>query len=221
MRPSTDHPAPTGAPRAVLVHGAVSDPGVFDGWLPRWAGFDVRVPDLQDGGDLAMTTMADYAERVVGAGWGDDPGTTGETPVVLCGWSMGGLVAMLAALRRTPAALVVVEPSVLSEVGGEHPEVRLETGTYGAEVYGAEPSGDGRKESLLARCERKRGISVPHLPCPTLVLAGRDFPDRGRPVAERYGAALREYPALGHRDLVTDPAVADDVVAWVHRTLAG
>lgn len=219
MESPTDPTPASTPPRVVLVHGAASGPWVFDAWRPRWAGFDVRAPDLQDGGDLAVTTMDDYADKVVHAGWGPADGS----PVVLCGWSMGGLVAMMAALRGTPAALVVVEPSVPSQVGGNHPSVTLEPGTYGADVYGsvAAPN-QTRRESLLARCERKRGISVPRLPCPTLVLAGRDYAaERSRPVAEHYGATLVEYPGLGHADLVTDTAVADDVVAWVRGVLAG
>lgn len=224
-------------PRAVLVHGAASGPWVFDAWRPRWAGFDVRTPDLQARGDLATTTMADYVRLVEHAAWDAEPGTGPGTergtqpgtapqpgdapPVVVVGWSMGGLVAMMAAARRAPAALVVVEPSVPAEVGGFHPSVPLDEGTYGAEVYGAVAADNqSRRESLLARSERKRGISVPSLPCPTLVLAGRDYADeRSRPVAERYGATLREYPRLGHAELVTDPAVADDVVAWVRAVL--
>lgn len=227
--------APAGAtrtpPRVVLVHGAASGPWVFDAWRPRWAGFDVRVPDLQDGGDpavptdLAVTTMADYARRVHDAAWNaggtrDDAGDA--PPVVLVGWSMGGLVAMMAALRRPPAALVVIEPSVPAEVGGLHPDVALEPGTYGADVYGTVAAANqSRRESLLARCERKRGIAVPALHCPTLVLSGRDYGDeRSRPVARHYGATLLEYPDLGHADLATDPTVADDVVAWVRARLA-
>ncbi len=224
-------------PRAVLVHGAASGPWVFDAWRPRWVGFDVRTPDLQAGGDLATTTMADYVRIVEHATWDTEPGPEPDTepdtepglapqpddapPVVVVGWSMGGLVAMMAAARRAPTALVVVEPSVPAEVGGYHPSVPLEEGTYGAEVYGAVAADNqSRRESLLARSERKRGLSVPDLPCPTLVLAGRDYGDeRSRPVAERFGATLLEYPGLRHADLVTDPAVADDVVAWVSSRL--
>ena len=213
------------APRVVLVHGAASGPWVFDAWRPRWAGLDLRVPDLQDGVDLATATMDDYVERVQSAAWGTQSQARRDdehTPVVLVGWSMGGLVAMMAAARRTPAALVVVEPSVPAEVGGVHPSVALEDGTYGADVYGSVAAAEqSRRESLRARSERKRGISVPALPCPTLVLAGRDYRDeRSRPIAEHYGATLLEYPRLGHADLVTDPAVAEDVAAWVRTVLA-
>lgn len=210
----------------MLVHGAGSGPWVFDAWRPRWAGFDVRVPDLHAGLDVARATMGDYVDRVLAAAWprpdddaaGTDADPPVDGPVVLCGWSMGGLVAMMAVARRAPDALVVVEPSVPAEVGGHHPAITLEAGTYGAaEAYGAVAApNQSRPESVLARRERKRGISVPRVPCPMLVVSGRDHgAERGRPVAERYGADLLEFPGLGHSDLVTDTAVADDVVAWV------
>lgn len=220
---TTAHGGARTDPRAVLVHGATSGPWVFDAWLPRWAGFDVVVPDLQAGLDVAFATMDDYADRVLAAAWAGAPSEPdGEAPpVVVCGWSMGGLVAMLAARRRPPAALVVVEPSVPLEVGGVDEAVHLEAGTYDVSAYGGDPSrGRHRPESRLARGERKRGISVPELTCPTLVVAGRDHGEgRGRRIAERYDADLVVFPELGHAALVADAAVADAVVAWARRAL--
>ncbi|NYI42592.1 hypothetical protein [Demequina lutea] len=96
--------------------------------------------------------------------------------------------------------------------------MRLEPGTYDAEsTYG--PSVPGmrhRPESSLARGERKRGISVPAITCPMLVVGGRDYTaERGRPVAEYYGAQLIEFPELSHFQLVVDPQVRDGVAEWV------
>jgi pimeloyl-ACP methyl ester carboxylesterase len=191
------------------VHGATSGPWVFDGWAARWPADDVRVPDLQEGLDVAHATMADYADRVLAA--------VGDQPAILCGWSMGGLVAMMAARRCRPTALVVIEPSVPAEIDGGDPDRPLERGTYDAEsVYG--PSVPGmrhRPESLLARCERKRGISIPAIGCPLLVVAGRDYVDtRSRPVAEHYGGELLEFPTLSHFQLVVDQRVRDAVAHW-------
>ncbi len=39
----------------------------------------------------------------------------------LCGWSMGGLVAMMIAARHRPAGLVLIEPSLPAEVAGVRP----------------------------------------------------------------------------------------------------
>lgn len=192
------------------MHGATSGPWVFDGWGAGWPRDDVRVPDLQEGLDVAHATMSDYADRVLAA--------VGDQPAVLCGWSMGGLVAMMAAVRCRPTALVVIEPSVPAEIDGGDPDWPLETGTYDAEsVYG--PSVPGRRhrlESLLARSERKRGISIRAVDCPLLVVAGRGYVDtRGRPVAEHYGGELMLFPTLSHFQLVVDPQVRDAIARWV------
>ncbi len=196
--------------RVVLVHGATTGPWVFDGWAAEWPGADVRVPDLQEGLDVAHATMADYTDRVLAA--------VGDQPAVLCGWSMGGLVAMMAALQCRPSALVVIEPSVPAEIDGGDPDWPLETGTYDAgTTYG--PSVPGmrhRPESLLARSDRKRGISVPAITCPLLVVAGHDYVDtRGLPVVEHYDADFVEFPTLSHFELVGDPQVRDVIAQWV------
>ena len=192
------------------MHGAATGPWVFDDWLSAWPGDDVRVPDLQAGLDVARASMTDYADRVVAA--------VGGEPAIVCGWSMGGLVAMMAAARCRLAGLVVIEPSVTAEVGGRDPDWPLETGSYdSAAVYG--PSVPGmrhRPESLLARAERKRGISVPGLACPMLVVGGRDYlEDRARPTAEHYGADLLEFGDLGHYRLMVDPRVRAAIADWI------
>ena len=70
-------------------------------------------------------------------------------------------------------------------------------------------------ESLLARSERKRGISTLAIDCPLLVVAGRDYLDtRCRPVAEYYGAELVQFPSLSHFRLVADQRVRDAVARW-------
>lgn len=59
----------------------------------------------------------------------------------------------------------------------------------------------------LVVLQAAEGISVPSLPCPALVIAGREFPEeRGSAVARVYGADPLEFPALGHFDLVLHPA---------------
>lgn len=74
-----------------------------------------------------------------------------------------------------------------------------------------------RPESRLARAERKRGISVSALPCPSLVAYGDDFrEERGRARARLYGSQELDFPGLGHWDLVLEPRVR----AAVARALA-
>lgn len=189
----------------VLVHGAANGPSVFDGWPGLFTRLDVSVVDLQEGLDVAHASMADYADAVVSSA-GRLP-----APVALCGWSMGGLVAMLAAVRARPAFLVLLEPSPPGEVQGFHPEVQVRTGTFdGADAYGPFPPGiTARPESLLARAERKQGITVTSLPCPTLVVYGDDFPEeRGRAIARLYRSEELYFPKRSHWDLVLDLEVA-------------
>src|SRR5439155_13795380 len=68
-------------------------------------GWTTLAPDLRGHGeragpDLGTTRMADYAEDVVAAT------RALPRPPVLLGWSMGGLVAMMAALVCAPVACV-------------------------------------------------------------------------------------------------------------------
>jgi hypothetical protein len=97
-------------------------------------------------------------------------------------------------------------------VQGFDESVELRAGTFDPEeTYGAFPPGmRARPESLLARAERKRGISVPELPCPALVVYGDEFPEeRGRALAARYGAEELAFPGLDHWGLVLDERVRD------------
>lgn len=130
---------------------------------------------------------------------------------------MGGLVVLEAAQVTAPSAVVLLEASPPAEVQG-FADSPLEDGTFDPEeVYGRFPAGmRARPESLRARGERKRGISAPELPCPSLVVHGDDFPDeRGRALAAFYGSDLRWFPGLDHWDLVLRPEVPAAVAAWL------
>lgn len=195
----------------MLVHGAGSGPWVFDGW--EHDALDLVAVDLQDGVDVTSASMGDYTAVVVRACAAARP------PVALCGWSMGGLVAMAAAAEAGAGALVVIEPSAPAEVQGTH-EVGGATGSFDPqEVYGRFPPGiRARPESTLARIERKRGVSVPRLPRRSLVVYGDDFADeRGRSLARRYGIEEAHFPGLGHWDLVLDERVRRRVLSFVLR----
>lgn len=197
---------PSGARALLLVHGAGSGPWVFDTWPPFFPALRVETVDLQDGLDPAFATMEQYAAAV---------GRVAERlprPLVLVGWSMGGLAAMMAA--RCADALVLLEASAPGEVQGFHPEVAPAAGVFDPErEYGPFPPGiPARPESSLGRAERKRGISVPAISCPTLVVYGEEFPDeRGRRLAKRYGARELSLPGKSHWDLVLDPEAIQSV----------
>lgn len=189
----------------VLVHGAGSGPWVFDEWAHD--SIEIVAVDLQEGVDVATASMADYAAIVRNAC------AAARDPVALCGWSMGGLVAMMAADDAGVGALAVMEPSVPAEVQGTH-EVPDVTGTFDPEeVYGPFPAGmRARPESSRARADRKRGISVPRLPRRSLVVYGDEFADeRGRALVRHYGAEEACFPGLDHWALVLDPRVRERV----------
>ncbi len=192
----------------LLIHGAGSGPWVFDGWGESFPGLHIAVPDLHEGLDVGRASMDDYTARVVAEGR-----LLGK-PLAVCGWSMGGLVAMMAASKLGPEWLILVEASAPREVQGFNEQIEPCPGVFDSErVYGAFPSGvRSRPESQYARAERKRGISVAALPERTLVISGREYPDeRGRQLAAFYGAHLREFPTLSHWELVRAISVRDEI----------
>lgn len=198
----------------VLVHGAGSGPWVFDGWQESFQRVDLVPVDLQEDLDPGSASMHDYADRVTAVS--HQPGN----PVALCGWSMGGLVALMAAEATDCNALILIEPSPPAEVQGFLPDALIEHGTFDPEVvYGAFPSGiSSRPESTLARGERKRGISVPNVRCPTLVISGDEFmEERGLPVAALYEAEHAHFPGLSHWDLVRSDEVRERIASFLRR----
>ena len=200
----------------MLVHGAGSGPWIFDRWRNEFTDFGVVVPDLQEGLDVARATMADYTDKVVTAI------QDAARPIGQCGWSMGGLVAAMAADGSTIDALALMEPSPPAEIQGERPDVEIVQGTFDSEVvYGTFPKGiRARAESSLARAERKRGISVPQLPAQTLVIYGDEFADeRGRRISAHYGCEAAQFPDLDHWGLVLDNRVARAVAKFFTQTL--
>jgi len=185
---------------------------VFDGWDRAFPDVTIAAVDLQDGIDVATATHEDYAHAVVKAAW------TVPSPVALCGWSMGGLAALQAAQRLDPQSVVLLESSPPGETQGFDGSIEPLSGTFDPEeAYGRFPPGmRSRPESVPARAERKRGISVPTLPCPSLVVSSDDFrEERGAAVAALYGSDLMDLPGLGHWDLVRSPEVRRRVADWL------
>jgi hypothetical protein len=131
---------------------------------------------------------------------------------------MGGLVVLEAAQSLDPEAVVLLEPSPPAEVQGVDESVGPAAGTFDPEVvYGPFPDGmRARPESLLARGERRRGISIPGLPCRSLVVTGEEFrEERGEAVARHLGSTLIDFPGLGHWDLVREPDVRRVVASFL------
>lgn len=111
----------------LLIHGAGRGPWIFEGWYRWFPEMEIHAVDLQEDLDIARARMADYAAVVVEA-VRRLPG-----PTAVCGWSMGGLVAMLACQQRRPHCLILIESSPPSEIQGVHPEVELVPGLFDPE----------------------------------------------------------------------------------------
>ena len=179
----------------IFVHGAANSAAVWTIWLEAmatlgWHGYAV---DLRghgasafdaDDDSLANTDMSDYADDVLRLI--DEVGQ----PAAIIGWSMGGLVAMMAAARRDVFACIGLAPSTPSRQ--RDPAVTLRRGVFGPEEYGltnddpheqpAMPELDLEErrlaldslgpESRYARDDRKAGIVIDALPCPLLIATG-------------------------------------------------
>jgi pimeloyl-ACP methyl ester carboxylesterase len=203
----------TTAPGALLlVHGAGSGPWIYDDWPESFPGLTVHPVDLQAGLDVARASHADYAANVVHAA------ARLPQPVALCGWSMGGLVVPEAAGAVQPHSVILIEASPPLEVQGEDLGVEARPGVFDPEqVYGPFPSDvRARPESALARTERKPGISVPSLPCGSLVIYGDEFRNgRGPPIARLYGSEELYFAGLDHWDLIRDRRVRDAIAVYL------
>ena len=200
----------------LLVHGSGSGPWAFDGWAESFPGAQVLAVDLQQGLDVAQASLEDYADSVVRGAEGL------PRPLALVGWSLGGLVAMVAAQRVRPDALVLLEASPPREVQGLR-DVEPRRGTFDPAEAGAHPPPGVRyrRESSFAMGQRDRGVSVPTLPAETrtLVVYGAGLRhDRGPVLAAHFGADELDEGVATHWDLVRDEGVRRRVADWL-RTL--
>src|SRR5262244_3975112 len=99
-------------PSVILVHGAANSARVWTFWQGELArrGWSSHAVDLRGHGasapaELGTTRMADYADDVVALA------RSLRQPPILVGWSMGGLVAMMAAAACRARACVGLAPS--------------------------------------------------------------------------------------------------------------
>lgn len=177
-------------PPIVLIHGAANSSGVWHYWQQALArdGWDSYAIDLRGHGaseplDLSNTSMHEYAADVLNL-----TGQLARRPI-LVGWSMGGLVAMMAVARGVVACVGLAPSMPARDVDEARP---LRTGTFTAEEYGitsldpddqpamADLDREERllalaslgSESRLARDERQRGIVIESLAVPVLVVTG-------------------------------------------------
>ncbi|MCH8310403.1 MAG: alpha/beta fold hydrolase [Chloroflexi bacterium] len=183
-------------PPVLLVHGAANSAVVWRYWQRELVsqGYPTYALDLRGHGnsvpfDLSGASMADYADDVTSV-----VAQLKQPPVVI-GWSMGGLVGMMAAASGGIAACVGLETSPPAR----HVDVTvpLREGTFDSTEYGivhTNPKDQPEmpdlsiaereialsslgQESRYARDDRKRGNVIETLPCPLLVVKGVLQPD--------------------------------------------
>jgi pimeloyl-ACP methyl ester carboxylesterase len=120
----------------LLVHGAGSGQWVYKDWTDTFSHTMITAIDLQEHVNVAGASMTHYADRVVAAAVGM------EQPVAIVGWSMGGLVVMLAVQRLQPHSVILLETSASLEIQGSNLDVELVEGVFDPEaVYGSFPVG--------------------------------------------------------------------------------
>jgi len=146
----------------VLVHGAGSGPWVYEGWEHYFPGVTVDAIDLQEELDVSKA----FPRRLCTEGRRYPSSLPG--PTSLCGWSMGGLVVLQATPAHKPpqCRAARVERTRRGDKSTT-PTTELVDGSFDPEVvYGPFPGRNARSARIDSRpSERKRGISVPTLPC--------------------------------------------------------
>lgn len=229
-------------PPIVLLHGAANSSGVWTYWQGLlsdlgWTSYalDLRGHGASGATDLSDTRMSDYADDV--------RALVRELPrrPVLIGWSMGGLVAMMAAAGGDATACVGLAPSLPAL--SRDASLPLRHGTFGPEEYGiasrdpaeqpAMPDLDHDErrmalaslgsESRLARDERAAGVVVEHLPCSLLVVTGADdhqWP-KSRYATMHLRADWMDAPGASHWGLVLSRralmSLVPAVTGWMER----
>jgi pimeloyl-ACP methyl ester carboxylesterase len=236
-------PERSGQPPVVLVHGAANSAAVWTYWqqMLAAAGYATHAIDLRGHGaspvtDLSNTTMRDYADDVRSFA------SELDAPPVLIGWSMGGLVAMLAARGGGVRAVVGLAPSTPAK--SVDASLPLRTGEFDAAEYGittrdpdhqrAMPDLDREertvalsslcRESRYARDERARGVVIDALTCPLLIVTGTadvQWP-RSRYDGLHLPADRISIDGASHWGLVLNrralPTLVPQVIEWVEET---
>ena len=232
-------------PPVILVHGAANSARVWAFWQEELVrrGWSSHAIDLRGHGasapaELGTTRMADYADDVVALA------RALREPPVLLGWSMGGLVALMAAAACRAAACVGLAPSAPARTLDSG--VPLRAGTFGPEEYGIVDRDPERQpamtdldreervvaleslglESRFARDERKAGVVIGSAPCPILIVTGTadTLWPRRRYDGLPFAADHIEMVGASHWGLVLNrrllPAISSAVLGWLDKNVS-
>ncbi|MGV3613856.1 MAG: alpha/beta hydrolase [Fimbriimonas sp.] len=216
-------------PVVVMIHGAGGGGWEYVKWKPVFvkAGYEVVTRDLvpvKD--DYAATKLADYVAQV--ESW-----CPKDRPVVLIGASMGGMLALKAATRVRPQAVILVNSVTPEGSGGKaHPAVvRWANGPL-KDTRDSMPDSDEktilwawkrwRDESGAVMTELSKGVPINPPRCPSLVVIGNEDTDippaRSRALAATLDADILEYNAMSHVGPLLGtraPEVAHTVLTWI------
>jgi len=222
---------------AIMIHGAGGGGWEYRFWKPVFgkAGWQVIAPDLVPAkGGLKKTQFSDYVEQVIG--W--VPKKHGK--VVLIGASLGGILALKAAERIKPDAIILINgvapagtypakketepiPDVIRWANGPLKDTRdAMPDSDEATILWAHPQWRDESGSVLRTA--RAGIKATPPTCPVLVVIGSKDTDIP-PAASRANAAwakadVFEYvntshvgPLLGRRA----KEIAEACATWIKR----
>lgn len=215
-RPPIDAQAEDERPVALMIHGAGGGGWEWKFWQEEFerAGWKVIAPDLMPAkAGIAATTAEDYIEQVVQAAT-----AAGEQPVLI-GASMGGILALKAAERLKPRAIVLVNSVPPAGVEWSRRQQREEVPdviewSKSPLKETADALWDSTQEVIEWAHERWRdesgavlralreGMPAESPACPVLVIASdKDTdipPEVSRQVAEKYSADFVLYHEMSH-----------------------
>lgn len=219
-------------PTVVMIHGAGGGGWEYRFWREPFekAGWTVVAPDLMPvAGGLAKTRFEDYASQTLAVARGE--------PLVLIGASMGGVLALKAAERLSPKAIVLVNSVPPKGIPYPRPDQDVPdivewAGGPWQDTVDAMPDSDRstrlfahrrwRDESGAVLRAMRDGIDVARPRCRVLVVVGEadtDIPpETSRTLAEKLGADVFSYAGMSHvGPLLSTRAteVAQQVLAWV------
>lgn len=219
----------------VMIHGAGGGGWEYDFWKPVFqkAGYKVVARDLMPAkGGLAHTNFTHYVDQVVS--WCPKSGR-----VVLVGASMGGILALKAAEKVTPSAIVLVNsvpPADVAQLPFNQPAPDVVEWANGPLKDTEDSMPDSNRKTILWAWKKWRnesgtvmnqirtGIIVEKPNCRSLVVIGEndtDIPPAvSRQMASHFSSKILAYPKMSHvGPLLSTKAktVAADVIHWLKK----
>jgi pimeloyl-ACP methyl ester carboxylesterase len=225
-------------PLALFVHGAGGGGWEYKIWKTEFekAGYKVVAPDLEPtGGKYENTTFDDYISQIVSA-------AHGQTPTVLAGASMGGVLVIKAAEQLHPKTLIlacatqpkgIVPPK--ADLKPNPPLIQWANGPYKDTVDSMPDSDEATRKFAWPRWRNESGqvlnavqsgveCQAPTCPVLSIIPEADDTipPADQQALAAAYHADTHRYAGMSHvGTLLSTRAqeVAKDAIAWIRKRL--